>query len=67
MFANAQVGIGTTTTAGALDLNPTVATNYGLVTPRVALTSILIEAPEVLFEDYGIGKLVNGEVYINID
>jgi len=25
------------------------------------------EAPEVLFEDYGIGKLINGEVYINLD
>lgn len=47
LFANAQVGIGTTTPAGALDLNPTIATNYGLVTPRVALTSILIEAPVV--------------------
>lgn len=25
------------------------------------------EAPEVLFEDYGIGKLENGETYIKID
>lgn len=25
------------------------------------------EAPEILFEDYGSGKLVNGEAYINID
>ncbi|PSG90055.1 autotransporter outer membrane beta-barrel domain-containing protein [Aurantibacter aestuarii] len=25
------------------------------------------EAPEILFQDYGVGKLVNGEVYINID
>lgn len=25
------------------------------------------EAPEVLFEDYGIGKLENGEAYINLD
>ena len=25
------------------------------------------EAPEVLFEDYGIGKLQNGEAYINLD
>jgi hypothetical protein len=46
-LSNAQVGIGTTTPAGALDLNPTVATNFGLVTPRVALTSILVEAPVV--------------------
>jgi len=45
--SNAQVGIGTTTPAGALDLNPTVATNYGLVPPRVVLTSILVEAPVV--------------------
>ncbi|SEP80333.1 hypothetical protein [Flavobacterium urocaniciphilum] len=44
---NAQVGIGTTTPAGALDLNPTVATNYGFVAPRVALTSIIVEAPVV--------------------
>jgi hypothetical protein len=46
-LSNAQVGIGTTTPAGALDLNPLIATNYGLVTPRVALTSILVEAPVV--------------------
>ena len=44
---NAQVGIGTTTPAGALDLNPTTLTNYGFVPPRVALASILIEAPVV--------------------
>src|SRR5690554_2486554 len=25
------------------------------------------EAPEILFEDYGVGKLQNGSVYINID
>ncbi len=47
LSSNAQVGIGTTTSAGALDLNPTVATNYGLVTPRVALTSTLLQAPVV--------------------
>ena len=47
LSSNAQVGIGTTTPAGALDLNPTVATNYGLVTPRVALTSTLLQAPVV--------------------
>lgn len=45
--SNAQVGIGTTTPAGALDLNPTVVTNYGFVAPRVALTSIIVEAPVV--------------------
>lgn len=42
---NAQVGIGTTTPQGALDLNPTVPTNYGLVVPRVVLTSTIVEAP----------------------
>ena len=25
------------------------------------------EAPEILFQDYGVGKLVNGEAYISID
>lgn len=25
------------------------------------------EAPEILFQDYGVGKLINGEAYINID
>lgn len=44
-LTNAQVGIGTTTPAGALDLNPTVVTNYGFIAPRVALTSTIIEAP----------------------
>lgn len=47
IYSSAQVGIGTTTPAGALDLNPTVATNYGFVAPRVALTSTIIEAPVV--------------------
>ena len=47
LFSNAQVGIGTTTPAGALDLNPTVATNYGFVTPRVALTATNSQAPVV--------------------
>lgn len=47
IYSYAQVGIGTTTPAGALDLNPTVATNYGFVAPRVALTSTIVEAPVV--------------------
>lgn len=47
LFSNAQVGIGTTTPAGALDLNPTITTNYGLVTPRVALTATNAQAPVV--------------------
>ena len=47
IYASAQVGIGTTTPAGALDLNPTIATNYGFVAPRVALTSTILQAPVV--------------------
>lgn len=47
IYASAQVGIGTTTPAGALDLNPTVATNYGFVAPRVALTALNAQAPVV--------------------
>lgn len=43
----AQVGIGTATPNGALDLNPTVATNYGLVPPRVALLTGLTTATVV--------------------
>ena len=46
-YVNAQVGVGTTTPQGALDLNPTIATNYGFVAPRVALTSTLLQAPVV--------------------
>jgi len=41
----AQVGIGTTTPAGALDLNPTVTTNYGFIAPRIALTALNAQAP----------------------
>lgn len=44
---NAQVGIGTTTPAGALDLNPTITTNYGFVVPRIALTALNAQAPVV--------------------
>ncbi len=47
IYSSAQVGIGTTTPAGALDLNPTVATNYGFVAPRIALTSTILQAPVV--------------------
>lgn len=46
-LSNAQVGIGTTTPAGALDLNPTVPTNYGLIAPRVSLTSTILQAPVI--------------------
>ncbi|MBC5834549.1 hypothetical protein G6N05_08755 [Flavobacterium sp. F372] len=44
---NAQVGIGTTTPEGALDLNPTIANNYGFVVPRIALTALNAQAPVV--------------------
>lgn len=47
IVAKAQVGIGTTTPQGALDLNPTIATNYGFAPPRVALTSTALQAPVV--------------------
>ena len=46
-FSFAQVGIGTTTPQGALDLNPTITTNYGFAPPRVALTSTNLQAPVV--------------------
>lgn len=36
IISNVQVGVGTTTPQGALDLNPTIATNYGFAPPRVA-------------------------------
>jgi hypothetical protein len=44
---NAQVGVGTTTPEGALDLNPTIANNYGFVVPRIALTALNAQAPVV--------------------
>lgn len=47
IYASAQVGIGTTTPAGALDLNPTIVTNYGFVAPRIALTALNAQAPVV--------------------
>ncbi len=42
--ANAQIGIGTTTPKGALDIE---STQYGVVYPSVALTATNIEAPVV--------------------
>lgn len=55
-----------------------VGTNYKVIGNGVASTIILdenkkprimfcSEAPEVLFEDYGVSKLVNGEAYITLD
>lgn len=40
----AQVGVGTTTPAGALDVN---STTQGMIPPRVALTALNVEAPVV--------------------
>lgn len=40
----AQVGLGTTTPQGALDIN---STTTGLIPPRVALTSTIVEAPVI--------------------
>ena len=40
--AGAQIGIGTTTPEGAIDMS---STSYGVVFPRVALTSSAVEAP----------------------
>lgn len=40
----AQVGVGTTTPAGALDIN---STTQGMIPPRVALTALNVEAPVV--------------------
>lgn len=45
--ATAQVGIGTTLPEGALDLNPTIVTNFGFNTPRIALTALNAQAPVV--------------------
>lgn len=41
---NAQVGVGTTTPAGALDIN---SSTNGLILPRVALTALNVAAPVV--------------------
>jgi len=43
-YVNAQVGIGTTTPVGALDVT---STTNGLVPPRVALTAVNVSAPVV--------------------
>ncbi len=43
-MASSQIGIGTTTPEGALDLE---STNEGFVFPRAALTSVLVAAPVV--------------------
>lgn len=46
--------------------NGTVSTliNDSQGTPRIMFTP---ESPEIVFQDYGIGRLVNGEIRINLD
>ncbi|MBC5834550.1 hypothetical protein G6N05_08760 [Flavobacterium sp. F372] len=44
LISNAQVGVGTTTPAGALDIN---SSTNGLLLPRVSLTALNIAAPVV--------------------
>lgn len=60
----AQVGIGTVTPNGALDLNDDSGTNrYGLVLPRVALTSTILATP--IINPDGSGTLAIGTVVYN--
>ena len=58
-FGFSQVGIGTTTPAGALDIN---STTNGLVLPRVALTAKNVAAPVVNPQT---GALVVGTMVYN--
>jgi hypothetical protein len=44
LISNAQVGVGTTTPAGALDIN---SSTNGLLLPRVSLTALNVAAPVV--------------------
>ena len=55
----AQVGVGTTTPAGALDIN---STTQGLIPPRVALTALNVAAPVVNPQG---GGLVTGTLVWN--
>ena len=55
----AQVGVGTTTPAGALDVS---SSTNGLIPPRVALTSTIVEAPVVNPQG---GGIVAGTVVYN--
>jgi hypothetical protein len=55
----AQVGLGTTTPRGALDIN---SSTTGLVPPRVALTSTIVEAPVINPQG---GSLVSGTTVWN--
>lgn len=58
-ICNAQVGVGTTTPAGALDIN---STTQGLIPPRVALTALNVAAPVVNPQG---GPLVTGTLVWN--
>lgn len=56
---HAQIGIGTTTPRGALEIN---SSTNGLIPPRVALTSITVEAPVINPQG---GGLIAGTVVWN--
>ena len=58
-FLNAQVGIGTTTPNGILDIT---SSTEGLLAPRVALTSSVTESPVT---NPASGSLVNGTIVYN--
>lgn len=58
--ANSQVGVGTTTPTGALDVS---STTNGFVPPRVELTSLNVQAPIVNPQS---GVIPNGTIVYNI-
>lgn len=58
-LAHSQVGIGTTTPTGALDISSTI---YGFIPPRVALTSTTVAAPVLNPQT---GALVSGTIVWN--
>lgn len=60
--ATAQVGLGRTNPEGALDLNPTVATNFAFIPPRVSLTDAVTQAPVINPQG---GVLAEGTVIYN--
>lgn len=59
---SAQVGLGRTNPEGALDLNPTVLTNYAFIPPRVSLTDAVTALPVVNPQG---GALAEGTVVYN--
>ncbi len=58
-IVSGQVGVGTTTPQGALDIS---STTNGLIPPRVALTSAIVQAPVVNPQG---GNIVEGTVVYN--